>query len=117
MSSPAGASTPFDNVPIWYNYCINGGLAANGADAIMPKPHKSLAVFLRQPIPVEASREDAEKALALIGFTLRHHKGSHYVWTHPDGRSITYALVNGRRLKRAAVASIAREVRKVEPGV
>lgn len=82
----------------------------------MPKLHKSLEVFLRQPIPVKASREDAEKALTLIGFTLRHRKGSHHVWTHPDGHSITYALVNGRRIKRAAVASISREVRKRELG-
>ncbi|MGI8963224.1 MAG: type II toxin-antitoxin system HicA family toxin [Thermomicrobiales bacterium] len=82
----------------------------------MPKLHRALEVFLRQPIPVEVNREDAEKALTLIGFTLRHHKGSHYVWTHPDGRSITYALVNGRRLKRVAVASIAQEVRKQDAG-
>lgn len=78
----------------------------------MPRNHRALEVFLRQPTPKEASRQDVEKALELLGFTLRSHRGSHYRWKHPDGTRIDYALMGGRKVKAAAVKAIASEIRR-----
>jgi len=89
-----------------------------GAENQLPKLHKSLEVFLRQPLPKEADRSDVEKALTLLGFTCTTPSSgsSHYTWKHSDGRRIVYALVKGRKVKAAAVASIAKEVARFDAG-
>ena len=82
----------------------------------MPKLHKSLEYFLRQPAPKSARRADVEKALELLGFHPKGSKGSHYLWEHPDGRRIGYSLVHGRTVKVWVVEEIATEIRKAEMG-
>lgn len=82
----------------------------------MSKIHKSLEVFLRQPIPREATRAEVEQALVHLDFQLQSHKGSHYLWQHPDGTRIGYALRGGRRVGAAAVKDIAMEIRRRGPG-
>ena len=82
----------------------------------MPKLHRSLEVFLRQPVPVTATREEAEQALTRIGYSLSHHKGSHYTWRHPDGSRIVYALIGGRMIGKAAVKDIAEAIRRLDSG-
>lgn len=78
----------------------------------MVKVHTSLAIFLRQPAPVEASRRDVEQALARLDFRLQSHEGSHYMWKHPDGTHFGYALLGGRKVKEVVVKAIAAEIRR-----
>lgn len=76
------------------------------------KIHKSLEVFLRQLTPREATRREVELALSQLGFALQSYKGSHYLWQHPDGTRIGYALRGGRRVGTAAAKDIAMEIRR-----
>lgn len=78
----------------------------------MSKVHKSLTRFLHQPAPAEATRREVENALTTLGFQLQRSESSHYHWEHPDGTQITYALVNGRTVKRVVVKAIAKEIRR-----
>jgi len=76
------------------------------------RPHMTLEAFLRQPVPKEATKQDVERALDLLGFALRSHHGSHYRWRHPDGTQFDYKLISGRKVSIETVKDMAAEIRR-----
>ncbi len=100
-------------IPTCYNkYICNPSSARIEWKPVSPKIHTSLEVFFREPMPREATRREVEQALGHFGFELQSNKGSHYLWQHPDGTRIGYALRGGRRVGAAAVKDISMEIRR-----
>ena len=50
------------------------------------------------------------KIVAKLGFEFRHQTGSHTVWKHPDGRSVTIPVRPGEKLGRGLIRKILRDI-------
>ncbi len=53
---------------------------------------------------------DLCKILSKLGFKMIHQKGSHSIWTHPDGRSTTVPIHPGRKLPRGLIRKILKDI-------